>query len=124
MSVTVRLPPVLRVDAGGARIDGFYYCPHHRTGTVSEYVGPCDCRKPQPGLLRRAAKDLDLDLTRSFVVGDRWRDVGAGRAIGARTVLVRTGIGREQEANPPEGMAADLVADTLIDAVAWILQQA
>ena len=113
-----------RLDAGGARIDGFYYCPHYRSGTVSRYVGPCDCRKPQPGLLQQAARDLDLDLSRSFIVGDRWHDVGAGRAVGARTVLVRTGIGREQEAARPEGAATDLIADTLIDAVAWILQQA
>src|SRR5262249_28936837 len=47
-----------RLAAGGARVDAYYYCPHYRTGTVAEYVGQCDCRKPQPGMLRRAAADL------------------------------------------------------------------
>jgi len=113
-----------RIEAGGARIDGFYYCPHYREGTVAEYVRACDCRKPEPGMLRRAATDLDLDLARSFVVGDRWHDIAAGRAVGARGVLVRTGIGRTEEGAPHPGSAADAVADTLIDAAAWILQQA
>ena len=65
-----------------------------------------------------------LDLTRSFMVGDRWHDVGAGRAAGTRTVLLRSGVGRREEAAPPPGLAPDAVADTLIDAAAWILQHA
>jgi D-glycero-D-manno-heptose 1,7-bisphosphate phosphatase len=108
--------------AGGARLDGIYYCPHHPDATVARYRLACDCRKPEPGLLRRAAADLDLDLTRSFVVGDRSNDVGAGRAVGARTVLVRTGYGTLAER--AGGHSATFIADTLIDAVAWILQQA
>jgi D-glycero-D-manno-heptose 1,7-bisphosphate phosphatase len=113
-----------RLEAGGAKIDGFYYCPHYQTGTVDPYVRVCDCRKPEPGLLRRAEADLDLDLAGSFMVGDRWHDVGAGRAAGARTVLLRSGLGRREEQAPPPGLAPDAVADTLIDAVAWILQHA
>jgi len=113
-----------RLAAGGARVDAYYYCPHYKTGTVAEYVRDCDCRKPQPGLLTRAAADLGLDLPRSFMVGDRWHDVGAGRAAGARGVLVRTGNGRAEEAAPLPDLAPDAIADTLIDAAAWILQQA
>src|SRR5262249_45782922 len=64
--------------AGGARVDGFYYCPHYPDGVLEQYRKACDCRKPQPGLLRRAGTDLDLDLARSFVVGDRWHDRAAG----------------------------------------------
>lgn len=112
-----------RLAAGGARVDGYYYCPHYRTGVVSEYVRDCDCRKPKAGMLQRAATDLDLDLSRSFVVGDRWHDIGVARAVGARAVLVRTGLGRREEAAPEPGLTADAVVDTLADAVAWILDQ-
>ena len=70
---------------------------------------------------RRAAADLDLDLPRSFVVGDRWLDVAASGAIGARSVLVRTGYGRAAEAAPAPGVTADRLADNLMEAVSWIL---
>lgn len=111
-----------RMEAGGARIDAYYYCPHYTSGTVDRYVRACECRKPRPGLLRQAQADLDLDLGRSFMVGDRWHDVSAGRAVGARTVLVRSGLGREAERAPEPGVVPDAIADTLIDAAAWILQ--
>ena len=112
-----------RLAAGGARIDAFYYCPHYRTGVLTEYVKECDCRKPRPGMLQRAAEEHGLDLTRSFVVGDRWHDVGAGRAVGARGVLLRTGLGRGEEARSEPGLTADAIVDTLADATAWILDQ-
>ena len=112
-----------RMEAGGARIDAYYFCPHYSTGTVERYVRACDCRKPQPGLLRQAQAEMDLDLGRSFMVGDRWHDVEAGRAAGTRTVLVRTGLGGEAERAPTSGVVPDLVADTLAEAAAWILQQ-
>jgi D-glycero-D-manno-heptose 1,7-bisphosphate phosphatase len=112
-----------RFEAGRAPIDGFYYCPHLPDATVADYRRACDCRKPQPGLIRQAAHDLDIDVARSFVVGDRWRDIEMGVAIGARTVLVRTGYGRTEEANPPEGLAADVVVDNVMQAVVWILGQ-
>jgi len=112
-----------KLAAGGARIDAFYYCPHYPDGTVEQYRQACDCRKPRPGLLRRAAADLGIDLGRSFVVGDRWHDIAAGHAVGARGVLVRTGLGRRDEAEPEPGTRADVVVDTLADASAWILDQ-
>jgi D-glycero-D-manno-heptose 1,7-bisphosphate phosphatase len=112
-----------RLEAGGARVNAYYYCPHYRTGTVTEYVRECDCRKPQPGMLLRAAKDLDLDLSRSFAVGDRWHDVGAAHAAGARGVLIRTGLGHREEAAPDGATNPDAIVDTLADAVAWILDQ-
>jgi D-glycero-D-manno-heptose 1,7-bisphosphate phosphatase len=73
--------------------------------------------------LRRAADDLNIDLARSFVVGDRWHDIAAGQAVGARGVLVRTGLGRRDEAAPEPGTKADAIVDTLADASAWILDQ-
>ena len=113
-----------RLEAGGARIDRFYYCPHYRNGSVQPYARACDCRKPQPGLLRRAQEELDLDLSGSFMVGDRWHDVQAGKAVGARSVLLRSGVGRIEEASPPPGLVPDAVVDTLMDAAAWVLQHA
>jgi D-glycero-D-manno-heptose 1,7-bisphosphate phosphatase len=111
-----------RFEAGRARIDGFYYCPHLADAPVEAYRRECDCRKPRPGLVRQAERELGVDLARSFVVGDRWRDIEMGRAVGARTALVRTGYGRTEEAKPPEGLAADIVVDNVMQAVVWILQ--
>lgn len=113
-----------RMQAGGARIDAFFYCRHHPDAPDAALRGPCECRKPQPGLLRRAADELRLDLSRSFIVGDRWQDIAAGQAVGARGVLVRTGVGREQEQRAGAGVPGTLVVDDLAAAAAWILHQA
>lgn len=114
-----------RLAAGGARVDGWYYCPHHPEGARAEYRQACECRKPEPGLLRRAAEELDLDLARSFAIGDRSHDVRAALAVGATPILVRTGYGREQAADgaASDTAAAPLIVDNLIEAVSWILQQ-
>ena len=106
--------------AGRATVDAFYFCPHHPEGVIETYRRACDCRKPRPGLLRRAAADHALDLQHSFVVGDRAHDIAAGTAVGARGVLVRTGYG-ERVASTNHGAAA--VADNLMGAVSWILRQ-
>jgi D-glycero-D-manno-heptose 1,7-bisphosphate phosphatase len=113
-----------RLRAGGATLDAFYYCPHHPQASRPEYRQACDCRKPAPGMLTIAAREHRLDLQRSFVVGDRWDDVGAARAAGAAGVLVRTGYGIEAEASPRAGVHADRIADNLAAAAAWILGQA
>ena len=110
-----------RLTTAGARIDAYYYCPHHPDATVERYRQDCDCRKPGPGLFHSAARDLDLDLTRSFVVGDKWTDVRAGHAVGARAILVRTGYGASSERAAPAGVAPSLIADNLMSAVSWIL---
>jgi D-glycero-D-manno-heptose 1,7-bisphosphate phosphatase len=111
-----------RLSSGGATVDGFYYCPHHPEASVEQYRKACDCRKPQPGMLKNAAADLGLDLARSFVVGDRWHDIQAGRAVGARGILVRTGYGRTEEAAPRPGVTADAVVDNVMAAASWILR--
>jgi D-glycero-D-manno-heptose 1,7-bisphosphate phosphatase len=110
--------------AGGARIDAYYYCPHHPDGKVRQYAQACDCRKPGRGLVDRAVRELGIDPAASFVVGDRWLDVALARAVGGRGVLVRTGYGATEETRPPEGLRADAVADNLIGAVSWILRNA
>ena len=109
---------------GSAKVDGFYYCPHHPEASIEAYRIACDCRKPQPGLLRRAARELQLDLSRSFVIGDRWHDLQAGAAVGARGILVRTGYGRTEEAAPRRDLTPAAVVDNLIEAVSWILRAA
>lgn len=96
----------------GARLDATYFCPHH-----PDVDGPCDCRKPEPGLYRRAARDLGIDLARSFYVGDRWRDVAVTSRVGGTAYLVRTGAGGEDA--PPE---FERVAD-LAEAVERMLER-
>jgi D-glycero-D-manno-heptose 1,7-bisphosphate phosphatase len=110
-----------RLKAGNAAVAGYYHCPHHPDGSIESLRIACDCRKPQPGMLLRAAADLQIDLAASFMVGDRWQDVQAGAAAGTRTVLVRTGYGRDAEAHPAAGVRADAIVDNLAAAAAWIL---
>ena len=85
--------------AGGPALDGFYPCVHHPSATRPEYRRQCDCRKPAPGLLRRAAEEHGVTLEQSLMVGDRPSDVAAGRAAGCATVQLRTG---QHEAPPIE----------------------
>ena len=113
-----------RLAAIGQRLDGHYCCPHEPHAPVAAYSRQCDCRKPLPGLLHRAARDLDLDIGRSVVIGDKWSDVRLARAAGARSVLVRTGYGASQEQAPPPKLRPDAVADTLMDAASWVLRLA
>lgn len=112
-----------RMAAGGAHIDGYYYCPHHPDAPVKAYRVRCDCRKPLPGMVRRAERELDLDLSQSFVVGDRWLDIALARATGASGILVQTGYGRTELARRPSGMTADAIVENLLEAVGWILRQ-
>lgn len=76
------------VEAGGGRIDAIYYCLHHPQAALSEYRVACNCRKPKPGLLLRAAQELGIDLAESYMVGDGVTDVLAGQAAGVHTVFV------------------------------------
>ncbi len=105
---------------GGARIDGYYHCPHFPALSDSPFAIDCDCRKPKPGLALRAARDLDLDLSRSFVVGDKWTDIGLARAVGATGVLVEAGNTAAADA-PPSGLIADAIVTNLIEAASWII---
>jgi D-glycero-D-manno-heptose 1,7-bisphosphate phosphatase len=113
--------------AGAPPLDRFYFCPHHPNATLPAYRVICDCRKPRPGLLLRAARDFNLDLPASFMIGDRPTDIAAGAAAGCRTVLVQTGkhllppIQTADSMNPllkPDWTCADLPA-----AAEWILNQ-
>ena len=109
-----------RARQGGARIDGHYYCPHSPDAVIERLRVDCDCRKPKPGMALQAARDLNIDLARSVVIGDRWRDLAVARAIGARGILVKTGYGATEAALPPAGMTADHVCENLIEAVVYL----
>ena len=123
--VQARLEELL-LRACGPPLDGFYYCPHHPQATLARYRVVCDCRKPRPGLLLRAAQERQLDLSVSFMVGDRVTDIIAGARAGCRTVLVQTG----RHAEPPietgepieDSVKPDYVCPDLQAAAEWILK--
>jgi len=111
----------------GARIDHFYYCPHHPTEGEKPYRQNCDCRKPAPGMLLRAAADLNIDLRNSYLVGDRFLDMEAAKNAGVKGILVRTGYGSEllQDDGPDQSTAdnqPDFVAADILEAIKWILK--
>ncbi len=121
-----------QLEQEGARLDGVYYCPHlmperfapdEHVESLSGYRIACECRKPKPGLLERAARELAIDLAASYVIGDRYGDIEAGHAVGARGVLLETGHGanefaqRHEWPRPPE-----FTAENLLEAVKTILR--
>lgn len=82
------------LERRGVFLDGIYHCPHHPDGVIPALSIRCECRKPQPGMILQAAADLDLDLRRSWFVGDILDDVEAGNRAGCRTILVDLGTER------------------------------
>jgi D-glycero-D-manno-heptose 1,7-bisphosphate phosphatase len=103
----------------GVALAGFYWCPHHPGGNVADYAVACECRKPQPGLILRAARELGIDTGQSWMVGDILDDVEAGRRAGCRTVLLDNGNETEWLRSPAR--MPDLVAADLADAARLIL---
>ncbi|MDX2096795.1 MAG: HAD family hydrolase [Leptolyngbyaceae cyanobacterium bins.59] len=90
----------LLLERVGVPLAGFYYCPHFPTGTVPELTIACNCRKPAPGMLLKAAQDHHLDLTASWMIGDILHDVEAGRRAGCRTILLDNGHETEWQLSP------------------------
>ena len=114
---------VSQLKAEGAYLDGLYVCLHHPTVGDPPYRAVCDCRKPEPGLLTRAAGDLGLDLSRSWMVGDKISDILAGRRAGAGSILVLTGygLGESEYRRSRWPIEPDHVAEDLLESVEWIL---
>jgi D-glycero-D-manno-heptose 1,7-bisphosphate phosphatase len=111
--------------AAGARVDGWFYCPHHPQARSAELRRDCECRKPKTGLITQAAARFDIDLRASFVVGDKDKDVELATNAGARGILVRTGYGQaELERRHNEMPGAAFIAADLMEATTWILEQA
>jgi D-glycero-D-manno-heptose 1,7-bisphosphate phosphatase len=84
----------------GAEVDAFYLCPHHPTEGQGDYLRECDCRKGAPGMLLEAAEEFNVDLKRSYMVGDKLADIDAGQRAGCKSLLVLTGYGEETAADP------------------------
>ena len=106
------------LNAAGARLDGVYFCPHSS-------ADGCDCRKPKTGMLERAAKELSLDISRSFVVGDRYSDMELAFRAGCKSIFVRTGYGLGEETWHAKDWPRrpDVVLEDLTQAVDWILSR-
>ena len=118
-----KMQDLLKKD--GAHLDGIYYCPHHPDVGAPPYRQKCRCRKPEPGLIEEAVKELNLDLRSSYMIGDRGVDIEFAHRVGAKGILVLTGYGkgeweywgRQWKEKP------DYVAQDLFEAVRWILLQ-
>ncbi len=107
----------------GAVLDGIYYCPHHPSAGLPPYRQECKCRKPNVGLLERAAAEMTIDLVRSYVVGDRIKDIEFGQRLNLKSVFVLTGYGRGEYEYQHDGWTVEPhhIAEDLLDAVRWIL---
>lgn len=109
----------------GARIDAFYYCPHHPTAVVKRYRVHCRCRKPATGMIEEGARKFHVEPRLSYMVGDSYRDVQTGFNAGARTILVLTGYGRGEYEHHRRRWPRrpDRIAENLLDAVEQILAE-
>ncbi len=118
-TLTFNSAMIERLAQEGARIDAIYYCPHHPEAKIEKYRIDCDSRKPKPGMLTRAEKELNVDFKRSFLIGDKRSDIEAGKRVGCKTIMVRTGHGAEElKSNRIE---CDYIADDLYDAVEYVI---
>ena len=82
-----------KVQKESAKIDAIYFCPHHPTEGIQKYRINCDCRKPKPGMIKQAQKEFDINLNKSIMIGDRYKDVEFGKQLGLKTIMVLTGYG-------------------------------
>ncbi|MCX7816203.1 MAG: D-glycero-beta-D-manno-heptose 1,7-bisphosphate 7-phosphatase [Syntrophales bacterium] len=103
--------------AEGAILNAFYYCPHHPEGS-GKYQMRCSCRKPEPGLLETAAKEWEIDLSRSWMIGDMLKDILAGKRAGCKGILVKTG---NPEVKETLEVQPDYIAANILDAANWIV---
>jgi D-glycero-D-manno-heptose 1,7-bisphosphate phosphatase len=110
-----------RLARAGALVDGWWYCPHHPESVMPGLTAPCQCRKPGIAMPLEAARTHHLDLRRSWVIGDHWRDVQMGHAAGMRAVLLRTGHGLDQEATRQPEQRVEAICDNLMAATAFVL---
>ena len=109
----------------GAIIDGTFFCPHYPQGRVPEYTKDCDCRKPKTGLIDKARKAFEIDMSRSYVVGDRITDLELAHRCNLKGILVKTGYGLGDIAYvlPHRDIKPAYIAEDLLDAIKWILKQ-
>lgn len=104
----------------GSVIERAYYCPHHIDGIIAKYKKECNCRKPNPGMIEQAVKELDIDISSSFMIGDKGSDIEAGRRAGCRTIVV--GGGTDSLELKELLQPVDHVATGILEAVTWLLR--
>lgn len=102
----------------GLSIDAFYYCPHEPGGIIKQYAIECNCRKPLPGMILKAASELKIDLTQSWMIGDILNDVEAGKRAGCSTILIDNG--NETEWKMTEARTPDFIATNFLEAASHI----
>jgi D-glycero-D-manno-heptose 1,7-bisphosphate phosphatase len=124
MILEVHARLVNELEREGARLDGIYYCPHHPTVGETPYRFDCDCRKPKPGLIHRAASELAINLAESWMVGDRFGDVQLAGNAGLHSAFVLTGYGRGEWEHQRGSWTVEpeIVAENLLEAVQEISQ--
>lgn len=107
-----------------AHFDGIYYCPHYNLSSDPRYRENCQCRKPNTGMARQAAADLNIDIMNSYMVGDKVEDILFGLNLQAKAILVLTGFGLQSLPKlKKKGVLPDYVARDLLDAVRWIMEK-
>jgi len=113
------------LEERNARIDGIFFCPHYPNGPVVEYGYTCDCRKPKTGLINQALKTFEIDLSQSYMIGDRWTDLEFADRLNLKNILVKTGygLGDMQYILPQKDITPGYIAEDLLDAVQWILEK-
>ncbi len=113
------------LERGGAQLDAIYYCPHHPSVGEPPYRATCDCRKPKPGLILRAADELSLDLSQCWMIGDRYSDTELARNAGVRAAFVLSGYGRGEWEYQRAAWKhqPDLVAENLLEAARAIIKR-
>ena len=113
----------VELAAQDARLEAFYYCPHHPNATIEEYRKECRCRKPATGMMEEAARRFGLDLNASYVVGDSYRDARLAFNSGAKSVMVMTGYGKGEYEHHRKSWPRmpHLLAENLLEAVEKIL---
>ena len=113
------------ISEAGARLDAIYYCPDHPSEGTPPWRAACECRKPKPGMILRAAREYGIDLQRSYVVGDSVVDIEAGAVAGVPGILVLTGYGRGLLEHQRQRFKTEPAhaAEDLLEAVRWILSR-
>ena len=125
MIETVHADMTKQVNDAGGRIDAIYYCAHHPSVGEPPYRFDCDCRKPKPGLITRATEDFDIDVSNSWMIGDRYSDVELAHNAGVKSMLVMSGYGRGEWEHQRASwtLQPDLVTENLLEAVQAIVQE-
>jgi D-glycero-D-manno-heptose 1,7-bisphosphate phosphatase len=115
---------ISKLHTAGAKVDAIYYCPHHPDTGLPQYRKDCDCRKPKTGMLLQASKEFTIDLSKSFVIGDKMIDIQTGIACGANSILVLTGYGKEElKLCRTHKISIDFIASNLIEALNFIKEK-